>query len=88
MANPLPLYNLPTGSVGRRFLTILVKEWKGVRERRWNSERPIVFADVILRKGDGIIRVRDIKRRIKCRLDLWENEKFAVLSRDTVEEDL
>ena len=88
MANPLPLYNLPTGSVGRLVLAILVKEWKGVRECRWNSERPIVFGAVILIKGDGIIRAWDIKHMIKRMLDLWEDQKYVALARDTVEEAL
>ena len=32
------IYHLPHGPVGRRFLTILSQEFKGVKERKWNSE--------------------------------------------------
>ena len=44
----LPLYNLPNGRWATRFLKTLTNLWVGVIERRWNSERPLVFTACIL----------------------------------------
>jgi hypothetical protein len=41
-------YEAPKGRVGRRFISMLAEAFDGVTTRRWNSERPIVFAAVIL----------------------------------------
>jgi len=44
-----------------RFLETLTNLWVGVVERRWNSERPLVFQACILRRVRGISRVHDVK---------------------------
>ena len=36
-------YRAPQGAVGRRFIKFLMEEFRGVRERLWNVERPMVF---------------------------------------------
>ena len=41
-------YATPSGALGRRFTEILAAVWRGVLNRSWNSERPLVFAHVIL----------------------------------------
>ena len=41
-------YDVPVGRVGRIFINALAKELEGVVERRWNSERFIVFQAVLL----------------------------------------
>lgn len=43
-------YNVPKGTVGRRFMTLLSNELQGVITRTWNSKRPLVFATVVLQK--------------------------------------
>ena len=48
------LYDVPYGKVGRRFVEILSVEFDGVRARKWNSERVIVFQLVILQRAQGI----------------------------------
>ena len=45
----------------------------------WNSERPLVFAHVVLTKTLGIRRAREIRARITRRIDLWERGQHAGL---------
>ena len=40
---PAQRYQAPGGAVGRRFLRILTQELLGIRSRKWNSEKFIVF---------------------------------------------
>ena len=65
-------YATPSGAVGRRFTEILAAEWRGVLNRSWNSERPLVFAHVVLTKTLGVRRSQDIRARITRRMDIWE----------------
>ena len=44
MVMPSRRYDAPSGKVGRRFVGKLGEELKGVQDRRWKSERFIVFA--------------------------------------------
>ena len=76
-------YVVPRGKVGRRFLQILTEEFSRVRERQWNSERPMVFIGVILQKGDGVVRAKDIRQRMTQRMDLWEQGHYVALVDDT-----
>ena len=57
-------YNAPKGRVGRRFVSLLAQEFHGVRQRKWNSERPIVFVAVVLQKTPGVTAAHDIRRRL------------------------
>ena len=57
--------SVPDGTVGKRFLREIAGEWKGVWDRSWNSERPIVFMAVILRKEVEARRAGHIKRTIE-----------------------
>jgi hypothetical protein len=69
--------------VGRRFLELLTTEFRGVRQRRWNAERPIVFAAVVLQNTKGVRRSKDIRRRLTRRMDLWAAGRHAALVDDT-----
>ena len=55
MGAPKRQFKLPTGTVGNKLLYLLVDEWKGVREGKWNSERPLVFVMVVLQQVEGVI---------------------------------
>ena len=77
----LPLYDLPNGRWATRFLETLTNLWVGVVERRWNSERPLVFQACILRRVRGISRFHDVKPIIWGRLDAWDAERFVALVR-------
>ena len=76
-------YIVLKGAVGRRFLTILVDEFRGARDRQWNSERPLVFASVILQKTPGVRRAKDIRSRLTKRMDLWDKGCHIALVDDT-----
>ena len=64
-------YATPSGAVGHRFMAILAAEWRGVLSRSWNSERPLVFAHVVLTKTLGVRRAQEIRSSITRRMDLW-----------------
>ena len=77
-------YYVPHGTVGRRFITILVHEFRLVRfQRIANSERPIVFVSVILQKTHGVRCAKDIRQRLTQRMDLWEAGAYEALVNDT-----
>ena len=50
----LKLVDLPTGKTSELMINTLTAEFKGVRERKWNSERPLVFLAVMLRQEPGV----------------------------------
>ena len=79
VANPHRLYLPPQGKVGKAVVSTYAKELRGVRERRWNSERPLCFLACVLRRRPDCTRSADIKRRIENRLRLWEEGKFDAL---------
>jgi hypothetical protein len=72
------------GKVGRRFVEMLTEEWAGVCERRWNSERPIVFCAVILSHKSNIIRAHAIREAIEMRMDLWAAGRYRELVTEVV----
>lgn len=76
-------YAAPKGTVGRRFVATLAREFQGIISRTWNSERPLVFASVILQTTPGVKRARDIRKRLTHRMDLWDQGKFTALVDDT-----
>ena len=55
-------YEAPSGKVGRRFVNALVEELRGIRDRRWNSERFIVFQTVTLKRARHVTASRDIRQ--------------------------
>jgi hypothetical protein len=86
VAAPHPMYNPPKGGLGHRVVSTLAGEFRGVRERKWNSERALIFAACVLRKSPGVIRSRDIKRRVERRLQLWTDGHYDALVQDIVGE--
>ena len=81
---PSRRYNAPSGKVGRRFIGALVEELCGVRDRRWNLERFIVFLAVILQRSQHVTASHAIQRRTKKRLDAWEAGHQGMLSEETL----
>ena len=57
---------------------------QGVRDRRWNSERFIVFQTVILQRDRHVTSSYAIRRRIVKLLDAWEEGKHEMLVGDTL----
>ena len=81
---PSRRYDAPSGKVGRRFVGMIGAEMKGVRDRRWNSERFIVFQTVILQRARHVTASHAIRRQIKKRLDAWGSVKHAMIVEDTL----
>ena len=77
-------YEALSGRVGRHFVNVLVRELRRVLDRRWNSERFIVFQTVAPQRALHVTASRDIWRRIKKRLDAWKTGQFAMLVEDTL----
>jgi hypothetical protein len=75
-------YQAPAGRVGRRFLAVLTSEFRGVRERLWNSERPLVFVATVLQTTPGVRRAKDIRLRLAQQMDLWDQGHFKALVDD------
>ena len=57
-------------------------EWQGVLDRSWNSERPLIFSNLVLTKTLGVCREQEIRVRITRRMDLWERGLYAGLVGD------
>jgi len=85
---PSVRYNVPKGVVGRRFITTLTTEFRMVRERQSNSERPLVFVAVVLPRAPGVRAAKDIRLRLAQRLDLWDQGQYQALVDDTEAESL
>ena len=68
---PLRRYDALSGIVKQWFVRTLGEEMKEVRDRRWNSERFIVFQMVILQRARHVTASQAIRRRIEKRLHAW-----------------
>ena len=62
-------YDTPKGKAGTSFVTLLVEELRGTRERRWNSKRPMVFIGTVLAKIQGVKKSKYIRARLLRRMD-------------------
>ena len=61
-----------------------MRELRGGRDRRWNSERFIVFQTVTLQRALHVMASQYIRRRIDKSLDTWEAEHYEMLVEDTL----
>ena len=60
----------------------LTQEFQGARERRWNSEKPLVFAAVTLQMTPGVRRSKETWQRLARRVDLWDQGCVSALVDD------
>ena len=81
---PSRRYDVPSRKVGRWSVGMLGVKMQGVRDRRWNSERFIVFQTVILQRARHVTASHAIRHRIKKRLDAWGAGKHVMLVGDTL----
>ena len=65
-------------------MNTLAEELRGIRDRRWNSERFIVFKTVTLQRARHVTASRYIRWRIERRLDEWEAGRYEMLVEDTL----
>jgi hypothetical protein len=66
-------------AIGKKFVNMLANELQGVRMRKWNSERAMLFAPVILNRKSGVVKASEITKTIGSRLELWEAGRYAEL---------
>ena len=59
---PSHAYDVPSGAVGKRFVERVAEELKGIRSRKWNSERFLVLQVVILQRSRDVKRSRDVRQ--------------------------
>ena len=76
---PPQLYTCPGKGAGKEFISQLCEEFAGVQERKWNSERPLVFCLAMLQKKPGVTQSSDIQRCLKHRLEEWKAGKHKAL---------
>jgi hypothetical protein len=81
----LPLYDPPNSRWAQQFLTTLTDLWVGVIQRCWNSERPLMFQAVILRRVHGITQFHDAKPIIWGWLDAWDEARYVALVKEVEE---
>ena len=79
---PTQRYDAPSGKVGKRFVGIVSVELDGVRARKWNTERVIVFQSVILQYSQGVNNYAQTRKRILFQLDMWNRGLFDELLKD------
>jgi len=82
VANPHQLYLPPQGKIGAEVVSLMAYELCGVRERKWNSERPLILLACILRRKHGCVKAKEIKKRITTCIDLWRQGKYDALIHD------
>jgi hypothetical protein len=76
-------YDAPKGAVGRRFVEMVADLLDGVKNRKLNSEKFLVFQMVILQRTRDVKRSRDIRKRLSDRMDAWDEGRFPMLVQTT-----
>jgi hypothetical protein len=79
-------YSVPKGRIGRRFCKYQTLLWKGVRLRDWNSERPLMFAKLILQTTTDVRKSKDVRAQLDLRMELWERGRIRALINDVIAE--
>ena len=69
--------------MGKRLLDAMTDLMNGIIDRKWNTERFIIFQIAILQRSPDVKRATDIRRCITRRLDAWDEGKFSMLVEDT-----
>ena len=63
VANPHQLYLPPQGKIEAKVVSLMASKLRGVRERKWNSERPLILMACILCHKHGYVKAKEIKHR-------------------------
>jgi ribosomal protein L16 Arg81 hydroxylase len=75
-------YSVQKGRVGRHYCKYLTLLWQGVRKRKWNSERPLMFAKLILQTTPDVKKSKDVRSRLDLRMELWERGRIRARIND------
>jgi hypothetical protein len=76
-------YDIPRGSIGKAITNEFSNLFENVMERKCNFEKIIVFTQVLLQRENNVTVSKDIKKRLKLRLDCWQSGKFKMLVETT-----
>jgi hypothetical protein len=79
-------YTVPKGRIGWRFCKYLTLLWQGVRHRKWNSERPLMYAKLILQTTPDVKTSSDVRARLEMRMEIWEKGRIRALLDDVIAE--
>ena len=79
-------YSVPKGRIGKCFIKYLTLLFQGVRHRKWNSERPLMFTKLILQTMPDVKKSKDIRSRLELRMELWEQGRIRALLDDVIAE--
>ncbi|EJK48591.1 hypothetical protein THAOC_32598 [Thalassiosira oceanica] len=87
IAGNLPLYDLPNGKEGNRFVDNLSQIVKDVAAGKCNSEKMLCFpAFMLIKQFDGRNRnAKAVKELLSQRLDLWDIERYLALLRSVTD---
>ena len=72
-------YDLPGGSVGREFVSLLSEEVSKLANGEFRSERLVVFMSVLLQRDPLVKKGADVRRLLRRRMDLWRESQVTEL---------
>ena len=72
-------YDLPKGSIGRKYVSRMIDEICHFNSGNFPSERLLVFSSVILQRDKMSTKGPEIRKVIDRRLSLWKEEKYDLL---------
>ena len=67
------------GAVGRYFTSILAKEIQALDNAEQKSEKYAILSKLILQKDKRIVKSSDIRRLLRRRMKMWEEDLFDQL---------
>ena len=70
-------YNAPKGQVGRRCAGLLAAGLKESRERKLNSERPLMFPTNVLQKENADQKAANTCCHLEWQVDKWAQGQHA-----------
>ena len=78
------LYDIPGGSVGRKYVDSLTQEVSHLSSGNYPSDRVIVFSSVILQRDRMVRKGQDVRRVLARRLSMWSNADYDLLVQEAI----
>lgn len=87
IAGSLPLYTLPKGKEGNRFMDTLAQIVEDMADGKCNSEMMLCFPALMLIKqfGGRNRNAKAVKELLSQRLDLWDEKRYSALLRNVTD---
>lgn len=76
---PPSFYDTPNGALGKELAGKFAELIEGIKKRKWNGEKLVVFAQVIFQRDQRIKRAKDIRKHIAHKLRLWNQGDYQTL---------